>query len=219
MPTSSLSPATTQKEDAIKNEVPSANVRPAHPLSSPAAIRKAAAEVNAFPEPLHPDINYNAATTIGPFKLTADNIESQFATNHIGPFLFTKLLSSKPLATRAAQYTPRVVFISAAGHAFRDGLNFSTLERPDPKDYDALNAYFQTTVANILTGNVYSLHPGGAATTVAAAFDPGFNDNPGAYLENCIVANEKIAPHSSDPENAERLWILTEKITGERFTF
>lgn len=105
----------------------------------------------------------NAATTIGPFKLTADNIESQFATNHIGPFLLTKLLSSKPLATRTAQYTPRVVFISAASHAFRDGLNFSTLERPNPKDYDTLNAYFQTKVANVLTGNVYSLHPGGTS--------------------------------------------------------
>jgi hypothetical protein len=51
------------------------------------------------------------------------------------------------------------------------------------------------------------------------------------------VANEKIAPHSSDPvstspysemsslfiateqANAEKLWDLTEKIIGEKFTF
>jgi hypothetical protein len=41
-------------EDAIKSEVPSANIRPLIlDLSSLAAVRKAAAEINAFPEPLH----------------------------------------------------------------------------------------------------------------------------------------------------------------------
>jgi NAD(P)-dependent dehydrogenase (short-subunit alcohol dehydrogenase family) len=41
-------------EDAIKKEIPSANIRPlVLDLSSMAAIRAAAAEVNAYPEPLH----------------------------------------------------------------------------------------------------------------------------------------------------------------------
>jgi hypothetical protein len=92
-------------------------------------------------------------------------------------------------------------------------------------------------------------------STVTAAFDPRLNgqptysllssaflnwiraDKPGAYLDDCVVANEKIAPHSSDPvstspysemsslfiateqANAEKLWDLTEKIIGEKFTF
>jgi hypothetical protein len=51
-------------------------------------------------------------------------------------------------------------------------VNFDTLERPDPESHEGMNAYFQTKVANILTGielskrskgkiNAYSLHPGG----------------------------------------------------------
>ncbi|KAJ7342475.1 NAD-P-binding protein [Mycena albidolilacea] len=257
-------------EDTLKKEVPSANIRKLIlDLSSLAAVRNAAAEVNAFPEPLHVLI-HNAASVIGPFKLTADNIENQAATNHIGPFLLTKLLCPKLLASGTGQYVPRVVFVSAKGHMFCEGVNFDTLERPDPESHEGMNAYFQTKVANILTGielskrskgkiNAYSLHPGfidtnllhkgdipaalkkmgafdaderpsnetyawktipqGAATTVTAAFDPRINDKPGSYLDDCVVANETVAPHASDPGNAERLWTLTEKIIGEPFTF
>ncbi|KAF7334912.1 Short-chain dehydrogenase/reductase family protein [Mycena venus] len=61
--------------------------------------------------------------------------------------------------------------------------------------------------------------PQGAATTVAAAFDPRISDKPGSYLIDSTVANESIAPHSSDPANAARLWTLTEKIVGELFVF
>jgi hypothetical protein len=59
----------------------------------------------------------------------------------------------------------------------------------------------------------------GAATTVAAAFDPRISgtcllslvlhlltsfvaDKPGSYLVDSTVANESIAPHSSDPVSA-----------------
>ncbi|KAJ6455436.1 hypothetical protein C8R45DRAFT_593094 [Mycena sanguinolenta] len=257
-------------EDAINNETPYANIRPLmFDLSSLAAVRKAVGEVNAFPEPLHVLI-HNAAATIGPFKLTNEGVETQTATNHVGPFLLTKLLSSKLLATRTRNYTPRVIFVSACGHAFCDGIDFGALERPDPDSYEAMDAYFQTKVANILTGielskrskgkiNAYSLHPGvvytnimqkgdgpaglqklgvldadgkpsnkkftfktipqGAATTMTAAFDPRLNDKPGAYLDDCVVANEAVAPHSSDPRNAERLWTLTEQIIDESFAF
>ncbi|KAJ7904832.1 hypothetical protein B0H13DRAFT_2510585 [Mycena leptocephala] len=56
-------------------------------------------------------------------------------------------------------------------------------------------------------------------STVVAAFDPTLNNIAGAYLVDCVVANEDIAPHSSDPVNAEKLWTVTEKIIGETFTF
>ncbi|KAJ6468633.1 hypothetical protein C8R47DRAFT_803345 [Mycena vitilis] len=103
-------------EDTIKSECPSANIRPLIlDLSSLAAVHKAAGEVNAYPEPLH-IVVHNAAAPIGPFKLTTDNLENQAATNHFGPFLLTKLLAPKILAARTAQYTPRVVFVSALGH-------------------------------------------------------------------------------------------------------
>ncbi|KAK7007887.1 short-chain dehydrogenase/reductase family protein [Favolaschia claudopus] len=59
----------------------------------------------------------------------------------------------------------------------------------------------------------------GAATTVTAAFDPSLNDKPGAYLEDCQIANDKVAPHASDPETARKLWDVTEKLVGESFAF
>ncbi|KAJ6584415.1 WW domain-containing oxidoreductase [Mycena capillaripes] len=261
-------------EDAIKKELPSANIRPLIlDLSSLAAVRKAATEVNTYPEPLHnvrQIIIHNAAAAIGPFKLTVDNLESQVATGHIGPFLLTKLLAPKILSARTAYYTPRVVFVSSICHGMGTGVNFSTLGHPDPENYDPLEAYFQTKAANVLSGielskrskgqiNAYSLHPGviftnimqkdeslpemqklgllgpnglpiqekftfrtlsqGAATTVVAALDPMLNDNPGAYLDDCVVANELIGPASSDPVNADKLWTLTEQIVGETFVF
>ncbi|KAJ6518505.1 NAD-P-binding protein [Mycena vulgaris] len=61
--------------------------------------------------------------------------------------------------------------------------------------------------------------PQGAATTVAAAFDPRLNDKPSAYLEDSAPANDKVAAHSSDPVTAEKLWTVTEQLIGENFIF
>ncbi|KAJ7142300.1 hypothetical protein C8R44DRAFT_846397 [Mycena epipterygia] len=164
-------------EDAIKKEVPSANIRRlVLDLSSLAAVRKAAAEVNAYPEPIHVLV-HNAAATIGAFKLTADKLESQVATDHIGPFLLTKLIAPKILAAGTASYVPRVVFVSSSGHAWGNGVNFETLGHPDAEKYQATDAYFQAKSANVLTAieiskrskgkiNGYSLHPGVIYTNI-----------------------------------------------------
>ncbi|KAJ7845455.1 hypothetical protein B0H13DRAFT_2363643 [Mycena leptocephala] len=56
-------------------------------------------------------------------------------------------------------------------------------------------------------------------STVTAASDPRLKDKPGAYLDNSVVANDKVAPHSSDTANAEKLWDITEKMIGETFAF
>ncbi|KAJ7480998.1 NAD-P-binding protein [Mycena latifolia] len=258
-------------EDAIKKEVPSANIRKLTlDLSSLAAVRIAAAEVSAYTEPLHVLIN-NAAAAIANFKVTVDNLENQMATGHIGPFLFTNLLVPKLLASATATFTPRVVFVASLAHTFDKGIDIDTLGKPDPAKYDTIfKPYNETKCANILTAielsrrsrgkvNAYSLHPGmiytnitqkpdsleafkaygvldaegrpdstvyqwksipeGAATTVAAAFDPSLSDKPGAYLDDCKDATDKIAPHSSDPASASRLWEVTEQIIGQSFEF
>ncbi|KAJ6505721.1 hypothetical protein C8R47DRAFT_1243599 [Mycena vitilis] len=257
-------------EDAIKKEVPTIEIhRLVLDLSSLASVRKAAEVVNIAPLPLHVLI-HNAAAPIGPFKLTADGQESQFGTDHVGPFLLTKLLTPKLLSAATTNYTPRVVFVASAAHQFGSGVDFASLDRPDPSKYSASQAYFQAKSANILAAielskrskgaiNAYSLHPGvintnltqkeesiaelqaigmlgpdgkpnqdnfhwktiaqGAATTVVAAFDPRLNDKPGAYLDDCADATAAIAPHTSDPANAEKLWTVTEQMIGEKFTF
>ncbi|KAJ7611444.1 hypothetical protein DFH06DRAFT_1345633 [Mycena polygramma] len=256
-------------EDAILKHVPNANIRVVIlDLSSLAAVRIAAAEINAYSEHLHILI-HNAAAPIAPLKLTADNLDNQMATDHIGPFLLTKLLAPKILATRTADFTPRVIFVSSLGHSYTTGVNFNTLSRPDPALYEGMDAYRQAKAANVLTAieltrrakgriNAYSLDPGeiytkimrtetaiaalhkmgvltvdgqpsdawkwktlaqGAATTLVAALDPALNGTPGAYLSDCVVANELIAAHCSDPANAEKLWTMTEQIIGEPFGF
>ncbi|KAF8193886.1 NAD-P-binding protein [Mycena galopus ATCC 62051] len=260
-------------EDAIKKENPSANIRClALDLSSMAAVRAAAAEVNAYPEPLHILIN-NAAAVIGPFKLTVDGLESQMAINHVGHFLLTLLLAPKLLATKTSEFTPRVVFVASIGHAFCDGVDLEAIERPKAEGYDVGQAYFRSKAANILTAReltkrargaleAYSVQPGsiytnitfkeesrdfmqalgiigadgkpvpedqskfkfktipqGAATTLVAAFDSRLSDTPGVYLDDCVENNAGVAPHSSDPVMAQKLWTLTEKLVGEPFAF
>ncbi|KAJ7676526.1 hypothetical protein DFH06DRAFT_1428019 [Mycena polygramma] len=165
-------------EDTCKQELPSANIRCLElNLSSLAAVRKAAAEVNAYPEPLHVLI-HNAAAAVVPFKLTADKLENQIATDHIGPFLFTKLLAAKLLAAGTPGYVPRVVFVSSESHAYWTGNgNFDGIGHPDPASFEQFEAYFQAKSANILMAielskrsqgriNAYSLHPGAVFTNI-----------------------------------------------------
>jgi len=258
-------------EEALKKELPSANIRRLTlDLSSIDAVRKAAAEANAYPEPIHVLINNAVGAVVPTFKLTVDKLENQFATSHVGHFLFTNLIVPKIFAARTATYTPRVVFVSSAAHAFGNGVNFAELENPDPANYNHVGTYGQTKSANILTAIEFSrrlqgkiiansLHPGviftngfqkeesiptwqaqgvldadgkpikeavkwktipqGAATTIAAAFDTRFNDKPGAYLVDSNDATASIAPHSSDPAVAQKLWTVTEKIVGQSFNF
>ncbi|KAJ6453118.1 hypothetical protein C8R45DRAFT_635935 [Mycena sanguinolenta] len=164
-------------EEAIKKETPTANIRRLIlDLSSLAAVRKAAAEVNAYPEPLHVLI-HNAVAGGGGFKLTTDGFESQIGTNHIGPFLLTKLLAPKLLAARSDSYIPRVVVVASDAHAFVPFDITTVTAHPNPEAYDVFGTYAQSKAANILFANefsrrakgkinIYSLHPGTIATNM-----------------------------------------------------
>lgn len=174
-------------EDAILRDVPSANIRPLLlDLSSLDAVRKAAGEVNVYPEPLDVLI-HNAAAPHCAFKLTVDGLETQMATDHIGPFLLTKLLAPKLLASAAAavaasvspsfNFVPRVVFVSSQGHTYGTGVDLSALVRPNAEKYRSFDAYFQAKSANALSAialsrrsggriNAYSLHPGAIYTNM-----------------------------------------------------
>jgi NAD(P)-dependent dehydrogenase (short-subunit alcohol dehydrogenase family) len=66
----------------------------------------------------------------------------------------------------------------------------------------------------------------GAATQVLAATAPEFEGRGGLYLEDCQIAAVDDAPgalsgvksYALDPQNAERLWEVSETLVGERFT-
>jgi NAD(P)-dependent dehydrogenase (short-subunit alcohol dehydrogenase family) len=101
---------------------------------------------------------------MGKFKLTVDGLESQMATDHIGPFLLTKLIAPKLLATSTPSFTPRVVFVSSAAHAFGPGINLSNIAHPEPEKSSCANVLTAIELSKRAHGKIkaYSLHPGGA---------------------------------------------------------
>lgn len=147
-------------------------------LSSQESCRTAASSILANPQIQHIDILFNNAAVMNlPERQINDaGIEMQFATNHIGHFLFTNLIMPKILA--AAKSNPkgatRIVNVSSRGVLYSpvrfSDINFDKpleslppSEQPgwealansgrpvDPKDsYNPVVAYGQSKSANVL---------------------------------------------------------------------
>lgn len=145
-------------------------------LSSQQSVRRAAETVISWADVPHIDVLVNSAGIMaGPYKTTAEGIENQFGSNHVGHFLFTNLLMPK---IRAAP-NPRVVSVASDGHRF-GGVRFEDVNFQDGKVYDQWEAYGQSKTANMLFARAladklgksglraYSLHPGVAFGTSLA---------------------------------------------------
>ncbi|EMD90655.1 hypothetical protein COCC4DRAFT_47329 [Bipolaris maydis ATCC 48331] len=55
----------------------------------------------------------------------------------------------------------------------------------------------------------------GAATVLVAALDPALNEEKGIFLDDCQMI--EAMPHATDPDQAEKLWDLSEKLVGTKF--
>ncbi|KAI1101676.1 retinol dehydrogenase 13 [Jackrogersella minutella] len=117
-----LASRTKEKLESVANSIrasyPDVDVRTVTiDLGSQASIRQAAAEVAGIVSELDILVN-NAGATYRTRRLTAEGIEMQFGANHIGSFLFTKMLF--PLIEEAARQSPagatRIVNVSSHGH-------------------------------------------------------------------------------------------------------
>ena len=85
----------------------------------------------------------NAGVMVCPFGKTADGIEMQFGTNHIGHFLLTNLLMPAILSGA----NPRIVNLSSAGHTHSDvNLDDPNFEK---SEYNAWESYGRSKSANI----------------------------------------------------------------------
>ncbi|EWC48055.1 hypothetical protein DRE_02634 [Drechslerella stenobrocha 248] len=160
-----------------KAAYPDVNIKPlVLDLSSLASVRKAADEFLATPENLDILINNAGVMNIATRTLSVDGFEMQFATNHIGHFLFTNLIMPKILAAAAASPAKgavRIINVSSDGHKanpirFSDwnweGLDIvpeeekgdvESLKMVDTKDlsfktYTPWAAYGQSKAANVL---------------------------------------------------------------------
>ncbi|KAG4998993.1 hypothetical protein JHK87_020065 [Glycine soja] len=173
-------------KETILKEIPSAKIDVMElDLSSMASVRKFAADFNSSGLPLNILIN-NAGVMATPFMLSQDNIELQFATNHLGHFLLTNLLLETMKKTvRECNQEGRIVILSSEAHrfAYREGIQFDKIN--DESGYSSYFAYGQSTLANILHANelarhlkeegveitVNSLHPGSIVTNILRYHD------------------------------------------------
>ncbi|XP_028064736.1 short-chain dehydrogenase TIC 32, chloroplastic-like [Camellia sinensis] len=167
-------------KEAIANEVPAAKIDVMElDLSSIASVRKFALDFASLGIPLN--LLINNAGIGNHFMLSKDNIELQFATNHLGHFLLTNLLLDTIKKTsRETKREGRIVNVSSEGHRFtyREGIRFDNIN--DEAGYSSARAYGQSKLANILHANelarrlkedgaeitANSLHPGAITTNL-----------------------------------------------------
>uniref|UniRef100_A0A7N1A515 Uncharacterized protein n=1 Tax=Kalanchoe fedtschenkoi TaxID=63787 RepID=A0A7N1A515_KALFE len=122
-------------------------------LSSMASVRAFASRYASSGLPLNILIN-NAGVMATPFMLSQDNIELQFATNHLGHFLLTHLLLDTMKNTvKESKREGRIVNLSSEGHrlAYSEGIRFDKIN--DESGYSSFLAYGQSKLANILHAN------------------------------------------------------------------
>ncbi|BAT73061.1 Short-chain dehydrogenase TIC 32 [Vigna angularis] len=168
-------------KETVLEEIPSAKIDVMElDLSSMASVRKFAADFNSSGLSLNILIN-NAGVMATPFLLSQDNIELQFATNHLGHFLLTNLLLETMKKTvRDCKQEGRIVIISSEAHrfAYREGILFDKIN--DESGYNSYFSYGQSKLANILHAKelarrlkeegveitVNSLHPGSIVTNI-----------------------------------------------------
>jgi NAD(P)-dependent dehydrogenase (short-subunit alcohol dehydrogenase family) len=147
-------------------------------LSRISESKRVAAEIAAAEPRIDVLIN-NAGALFGTRRLTADNLEETFATNHMAYFVLTLKLKANLLAAAPA----RVVSTASDAHKGYT-LDFADLQAE--KGYLAIRAYGRSKLCNILftrelarrwSGTVVTancLHPGFVATR--------FGDGSGGFL-------------------------------------
>jgi NAD(P)-dependent dehydrogenase (short-subunit alcohol dehydrogenase family) len=140
-------------------------------LADLASVRSCARELLEDGRPLAALIN-NAGMA-GARGLSKDGFELTFATNHLGPYLLTRLL----LDHLKAHAPARIVNVASKAHYRVKTMPWGTLQKPT-KTRSGLDEYSVSKLCNVLftkelarrlTGTrvtTYSLHPGVVATDV-----------------------------------------------------
>ena len=161
---------------AIGESVPNADIELMQcDLGEMASIRAFAVAFLAKHDRIDLLIN-NAGVMACPYGETADGLEMQFGTNHIGHFLLTNLLMTALLKGAESSGQVRIVNLSSRGH------HFDKVHLDDPnfkqRQYDKWASYGQAKTANILFSvglekrladkgvHALAVHPGGIQTNL-----------------------------------------------------
>jgi dehydrogenase/reductase SDR family protein 13 len=138
-------------------------------LGDLASVRACAAEFLARDVPLA--LLVNNAGLAGARGSTKDGFELAFGTNHLGPYLLTRLLM--PALERAGG--PRVVHVASKGHYRAQGIDWDAVRKPTAT-VSGFPEYCVSKLGNVLFSaelarrfpavRSYSLHPGAVASDV-----------------------------------------------------
>lgn len=160
-----------ETRQAILAEVPGARIDFAvADLASQRQIHALAASIRRYAETsgngkIDALVN-NAGTVSSWYTATEDGYETQFAVNHLAPFLLThELLSLLRKAPSA-----RVVTVSSGSH-YRTKIHWKDVMYR--KGYGCLKAYKQSKLANVLFTEELNRRLGKGSTVRAYAADPG----------------------------------------------
>lgn len=106
----------------------------------------------------------------GPRGLTASGFELAFGTNHVGHYLFVRLLEANLRAAATPTRPARLVVVSSASHYMARALDWSVVQQPT-KSTTGLKEYEVSKLANVLFAKEISLRwsPG----VVAVSLHPG----------------------------------------------
>lgn len=163
---------TTAVIDEIKRETGNANVEYVQlDLGDLTSVRACAEAILARNVPIHGLIN-NAGLA-GHRGLTKDGFEMTWGTNHLGHYLFTRLLLDRIKQAGSA----RIVNVASEAHYSAKGIDWDAVRRPT-KSVTGLAEYAQSKLSTVLftkelarrldgTGvTTYAVHPGVVATDV-----------------------------------------------------
>lgn len=141
----------------------------------------------------------NAGVMGGPFELTRDGIERQFATNHLGHFVLTARLLDRIKESAPA----RIVNVSSLVHRHAILFNEDAIEWTDPKRYNQWLAYADSKMCNILFTRELSrrLESSGVAGVTAVASHPG-------------STTTELLTNGGSANNPSWIWRLVFKLTA-----
>jgi NAD(P)-dependent dehydrogenase (short-subunit alcohol dehydrogenase family) len=214
-------------------------------LSSQKDIKKGAEEILVKYNKIDVLIN-NAGTWYSNLTYTDENIEMQFAVNHLAYFYLTYLL----LPALVNSNDPRIINVGSDSH-FNGKIHFNDINLT--KKYHGLRAYSQSKLANVLFTYEFNrrkrlkkicvncLQPGlvktniglkhtvalhslawklrrlrgvtpaeGAETSIYLATSDDVKGITGKYWDKCKM--KKSSKRSYSKEDAQRLWLLSEKL-------
>jgi dehydrogenase/reductase SDR family protein 13 len=158
--------------EELQREVPGAKLEYIHlDLSDLASVRACAAAILARNVPIQGLIN-NAGMA-GAKGLTKEGFELTFGTNHLGHYLFTRLLLDR---VKQAGHG-RIVNVASASHYQAKGIDWDALRKPT-RSVTGMHEYAVSKLSNVLFTKelarrlegsdvtTYALHPGVVATDV-----------------------------------------------------